>query len=47
MSAIMSQFEIGDPAPDVTVPDHTGRPVRLAERWAEKPLVLLFLRHLG
>ena len=47
MSAIMSVFVIGDPAPDVTVPDHSGRPVRLAERWAEKPLVLLFLRHLG
>jgi len=43
----MSVFEIGDPAPDVTVPDQTGRPVRLGDCWAEKPLVLLFLRHFG
>jgi peroxiredoxin len=38
---------VGDPAPDVTVADATGAPVRLADLWRAGPLVLVFSRHLG
>ena len=38
---------VGDPAPDLTLPDHTGRPVRLAGLWSDGPIVLLLLRHFG
>ena len=43
----MSRLQIGDPAPDLVLPDHSGRQIRLSEYWALRPLVLLFLRHLG
>ena len=43
----MSILQVGDSAPDLTLPDHTGEDVRLGGLWAERPLVLLFLRHLG
>ena len=43
----MTQLTIGNPAPDFTIPDHSDRPVRLADCWSERPLVLLFLRHFG
>jgi len=37
----------GDPAPDATLPDHDGQPVRLSALWADRPLLLLFWRHFG
>jgi peroxiredoxin len=38
---------VGDPAPDVTVEDAAGQPVRLASFWQHRPVVLVFIRHLG
>jgi peroxiredoxin len=38
---------VGDPAPDVTVADANGVPVRLADFWRDRPVVLVFSRHLG
>ena len=32
----------GDQAPDVTLPSHDGRQVRLSELWSQQPLVVLF-----
>ncbi len=32
---------------DLTLQDPQGAPVRLGDLWAERPLVLLFLRHFG
>ena len=37
-------LQVGDAAPDVTLPDAMGRPVRLAELWQRGPLVLIFYR---
>ena len=37
-------LQVGDGAPDVTLPDALGRPVRLAELWQRGPLVLIFYR---
>lgn len=34
----------GDLAPDVTLPDARGRPVRLSDAWHRGPLVLVFYR---
>jgi hypothetical protein len=31
----------------VTLPDAAGEPHRLAALWAERPVVLVFLRHFG
>lgn len=31
----------------LTLPDPDGRPVRLGSLWAERPAVLVFLRHYG
>lgn len=31
----------------VTVLDLDGRPVRLASLWADRPVVLAFIRHFG
>jgi peroxiredoxin len=38
---------VGDPAPDVLVADADGQPVQLAAFWRDRPLVLVFSRHLG
>ena len=38
---------VGDPAPDVRVADANGQPVQLAEFWRDRPVVLVFTRHLG
>jgi peroxiredoxin len=43
----MSRLQIGDPAPDVTLPDHSGQRITLSEHWARRPVILLFLRHFG
>lgn len=37
----------GDPAPDLTLRDGSGRDVRLSTLWATRPLLLVFLRHYG
>jgi hypothetical protein len=37
-------FVIGQPAPDFTLPDATGRPATLAEYRGRKPVVLVFYR---
>jgi len=40
-------LEIGAAAPDVTIRDEQARPIELGSLWAARPVVLLFLRHLG
>lgn len=37
-------FVVGQPAPDFTLPDAAGRPVRLADYRGQKPVVLIFYR---
>lgn len=32
---------------DLTLTDHTGTGRRLGNEWAERPVVLVFLRHFG
>jgi len=39
--------QVGDPAPDATLPDHEGRDVALSSLWADRPLLILFWRHFG
>lgn len=39
-----SALQVGDPAPDLTLPDALGKPVRLSDLWASGPLVLVFYR---
>lgn len=34
----------GETAPDVTLPDASGKPVRLADMWSRGPLVIVFYR---
>jgi hypothetical protein len=41
-SGIMSR--VGQPAPDFTLPDAAGRPVKLADYRGQKPVVLVFYR---
>ena len=43
----MATLHIGDTAPNVTVRDDEGQPTELQSLWAERAVVLLFLRHLG
>ncbi|MCH7727375.1 MAG: redoxin domain-containing protein [Planctomycetes bacterium] len=40
-------LSIGDPAPDVELPDDDGDDVRLSSLWRHRPLLLFFLRHYG
>jgi len=39
-----SAFVVGQPAPDFTLPDAMGHPVRLADYRGRKPVVLVFYR---
>jgi hypothetical protein len=39
-----SALVVGQPAPDFTLPDAAGRPVRLADYRGQKPVVLVFYR---
>lgn len=39
-----SALQVGAQAPDLTLPDATGNPVRLADLWRQGPLVLIFYR---
>ena len=36
-----------DALADITLSDHDGNPVRLADLWAERPAGLVWLRHYG
>ncbi len=37
-------LQVGAAAPDLTLPDATAKPVRLADLWARGPLVVIFYR---
>ncbi len=39
--------QAGDPVPDLTLADTTGRLRRLSEFWGSRPVLLIFLRHHG
>lgn len=39
--------ERADALADVVLPDQDGRDVRLGDLWAERPVVLVWLRHYG
>lgn len=39
--------QVGDPAPDIELPDATGRVRHLSEWWSAGPVLLIFLRHFG
>lgn len=39
--------QIGQSAPDLSLPDATGRTRRLSEFWVKKPALILFLRQFG
>ena len=39
--------QVGEPAPDLVLPDHSGRERHLAEFWDEGPALLVFFRHYG
>ena len=39
--------QVGDAAPDLTLPDHTGAERHLREFWAEQPALIMFWRHFG
>jgi len=32
---------------DITLQDHTRTPRRLGDFWAERPVIVVFLRHFG
>ena len=38
----MTKVKIGDPAPDFTLPDHTGKQVKLSDFKGKKNVVLAF-----
>ncbi|WP_166879032.1 peroxiredoxin-like family protein [Salinibacterium sp. ZJ450] len=40
-------LQLGDPAPDLELLDHTGESVHLATFWEQSPALLLFWRHFG
>lgn len=40
-------LQIGDAAPDINLPDHTGKMVQLSSLWAESSALILFWRHFG
>ena len=39
--------QIGQPAPDLELPDTSGASRRLSEFWSARPALVLFLRHFG
>ena len=47
MTTSTTWLNVGDAAPDVTLADGSGTPVRLSDLWRERPLLLVFLRHYG
>ncbi len=40
----ISALQVGDLAPEITLPDATGQAVRLADLWQHGPLVVIFYR---
>ena len=42
-----SGLPAGAQAPNLSLPDHTGRPRSLSEFWADQPALLMFWRHFG
>jgi len=44
---MMKPLSPGDPAPDVTLDDHTGHRVALGDAWRQQPIALFFVRHFG
>ena len=45
--AYKNKLKIGDAAPDVPVVNAEGDTLALSAVWADKPSVLVFLRHFG
>ena len=39
---VMSKFKVGDVAPDFTLPDQNGKPVKLSDYRGKKNVVLAF-----
>ena len=39
--------QVGDPAPDPSLPDTSGEPRSLSEYWAHGPVLVIFMRHFG
>ena len=39
--------QVGEPAPDFTLPDQNGADVRLSSFWRDGPALLIFWRHFG
>ena len=42
-----SRLKIGDVAPNLDVVNADGETIELSSLWADKPVVLAFLRHFG
>ena len=42
-----TKLKIGEAAPDLQVINADGEPINLSSIWADKPVVLTFLRHFG
>ena len=42
-----NKLKRGNPAPDLSVINADGAEIALSSMWADKPLVLTFLRHFG
>jgi peroxiredoxin len=42
-----SRLKTGDSAPNLQVVDADGQTTELSSLWADKPVVLSFLRHFG
>ena len=42
-----NKLKTGDVAPNLQVVDADGNTIELAALWADKPVVLSFLRHFG
>ena len=47
MATTDSALSVGDPAPDVTLPDDLNRATRLSDLWQRQPIALVFVRHTG
>ena len=43
----LADLPSGHAAPDLLLPDHTGRERRLSEYWSGQPALLMFWRHFG
>jgi len=42
-----SRLKVGETAPDLQVVNADGETINLSSVWADKPIVLTFLRHFG